>query len=107
MPSEKPVRTSHNPVETAIQVANGVRPLARLIGIAAPSVWEWRKRGRVPAERVLQLEAVTGLSRHVLRPDLYPQDLPRRGRPARTSTEPRPDRAPKGAPHPKGAARAT
>jgi DNA-binding transcriptional regulator YdaS (Cro superfamily) len=107
MPSEKTAPNAHNPVEIAIQVAKGVRPLARLIGIAAPSVWEWRQRGRVPAERVLQLEAVTGLSRHVLRPDLYPVDLPRRGRPAAVTTEPRPVRARSRAPHPKGAARAT
>lgn len=27
---------------------------------------------RVPAERVVELEAVTGISRHLIRPDLYP-----------------------------------
>lgn len=31
--------------------------------------WE---RGRVPAERVLDVERVTGVPRHELRPDLYP-----------------------------------
>jgi DNA-binding transcriptional regulator YdaS (Cro superfamily) len=28
--------------------------------------------GRVPAERVLSIEAATGVPRHELRPDLYP-----------------------------------
>lgn len=51
-----------------------MRPLSRLLGISAPSVWEWRRRGRIPAERVLQVERVTGVSRHILRPDLYPRE---------------------------------
>lgn len=31
---------------------------------------------RVPAEHVLRIEAATGVSRHSLRPDIYPVDLP-------------------------------
>jgi DNA-binding transcriptional regulator YdaS (Cro superfamily) len=39
------------------------------LGIQAPSIYSWR---RVPAIRVLAIEAATGISRHELRPDLYP-----------------------------------
>ena len=63
-----------NPVDLAIGAAGGIRPLARLIGISAPSIWEWRKRGRIPAERVLDVERETGVSRHDLSPKLYPRD---------------------------------
>jgi TorA maturation chaperone TorD len=52
----------------AIRVAGGVGALARKIGIAQPSVSNWE---RIPAERVLSVEAVTGVSRAILRPDLY------------------------------------
>lgn len=52
----------------AIVAAGGVSQLARRIGIAQPSVSNW---SRVPAERVLQVEAVTGVSRRTLRPDLF------------------------------------
>ena len=45
--------------------------IARLLGVHRSTVARWRKR-RVPAERVLDVEATTGVSRHVLRPDLYP-----------------------------------
>lgn len=37
------------------------------ISPSAISMWE-----RVPAERVLDVERITGVSRHELRPDLYP-----------------------------------
>lgn len=37
------------------------------ISSSAISMWE-----RVPAERVLDVERITGVSRHDLRPDLYP-----------------------------------
>ena len=33
----------------------------------------WRQRGRVPADRVVAIEAATGVPRHRLRPDLYAQ----------------------------------
>jgi TorA maturation chaperone TorD len=52
----------------AIDAAGGVAQLARKIGIAQPSVSNW---SRVPAERVIAVEAVTGVPRKELRPDLY------------------------------------
>src|SRR5438876_4685936 len=56
----------------AIDVAGGVAQLARKIGIAQPSVSNWN---RVPAQRVVAVEAATGVSRRQLRPDLY-SELP-------------------------------
>src|SRR5205085_9104059 len=52
----------------AIQAVGGVSELARRVGIAQPSVSNW---DRVPAERVLAVEAATGVARMRLRPDLY------------------------------------
>jgi hypothetical protein len=52
----------------AIDAAGGIAQLARKIGIAQPSVSNWSK---VPAERVIAVEAATGVSRKQLRPDLY------------------------------------
>jgi TorA maturation chaperone TorD len=55
-------------LEEAIRVAGGVGALAKKLGISQPSVSNW---SRVPAERVLSVEAATGVSRAALRPDLY------------------------------------
>ncbi|HLZ06103.1 MAG TPA: molecular chaperone TorD family protein [Bradyrhizobium sp.] len=55
-------------LERAIDAAGGVAELARKIGIAQPSVSNWK---RVPAQRVIAVEGATGVSRKVLRPDLY------------------------------------
>lgn len=52
----------------AIEAAGGIGQLARKVGVAQPSVSNWI---RVPAERVIAVEAVTGVPRRVLRPDLY------------------------------------
>jgi TorA maturation chaperone TorD len=52
----------------AIRAAGSVSELARQIGISQPSVSNWI---RVPAERVVSVEAATGVDRAVLRPDLY------------------------------------
>jgi len=52
--------------------------MARLCGVAQPSVFKWLTRGKVlPAEFVLKVEAATGVSRHDLRPDIYPIEDPR------------------------------
>ena len=52
----------------AIHAVGGVSELARALGISQPSVSNWT---RVPAERVMSVETLTGVSRVVLRPDLY------------------------------------
>jgi TorA maturation chaperone TorD len=55
-------------LELAVRTAGGVSVLARRLGGAQPSVSNWSK---IPAERVLTVEAITGIRRTMLRPDLY------------------------------------
>ncbi len=55
-------------LEEAIRAAGGVSELARQLGISQPSVSNWT---RIPAERVVAVEAATNVSRATLRPDLY------------------------------------
>lgn len=44
--------------------------LAAALKINPGAISQWEK---VPAERVLDVERVTGIPRHELRPDLYPE----------------------------------
>jgi TorA maturation chaperone TorD len=55
-------------LDRAIDAAGGVAQLARKIGIRQPSVSSWNT---VPAQRVIAVEAATGVPRNELRPDLY------------------------------------
>jgi len=59
-------------LDRAIDAAGGVAQLARKIGISQPSVSNWSK---VPAQRVIAVEAATGISRGELRPDLFSKQL--------------------------------
>jgi len=43
--------------------------LAEQLGISAQALSQW---DRVPHKRVLDVERITGVPRHELRPDLYP-----------------------------------
>jgi TorA maturation chaperone TorD len=52
----------------AIKAVGGVAALARSVGVSQPAVSAWE---RVPPERVLAVEAASGVSRDLLRPDLY------------------------------------
>ncbi|WJS98225.1 transcriptional regulator [Novosphingobium humi] len=63
-------------LQAALERAGSQSALARLCGVSQPSVWKWLQSSkRLPGEHVLTVEAATGVSRHHLRPDLYPLDL--------------------------------
>lgn len=47
----------------------GATVIARALSITPQAVGQWR---RVPAERALEVERITGIPRHELRPDIYP-----------------------------------
>ncbi len=55
-------------LQSAIETVGGISALARALGLAQPSVSAWQ---RIPADRVVSIETITGLSRTVLRPDLF------------------------------------
>jgi hypothetical protein len=52
----------------AVDAAGTMADLARRLGISRAAVAQWRK---VPAERLVEVERVTGVSRVILRPDLF------------------------------------
>jgi TorA maturation chaperone TorD/DNA-binding transcriptional regulator YdaS (Cro superfamily) len=55
-------------LEQAIAAIGSASALARALNISQPTVSNWQ---RIPAERVAAVEAATGLSRDILRPDLF------------------------------------
>jgi DNA-binding transcriptional regulator YdaS (Cro superfamily) len=60
----------------AVEMAGSQSELARICDVGQPTVWKWLQSSkRLPAEHVLAVEAATGISRHLLRPDIYPADL--------------------------------
>lgn len=60
--------TTNKPLVEAIERAGGVRALARALGVSHPVVLRWKK---VPPQRVLRVESLTGISRYQLRPDVF------------------------------------
>lgn len=50
--------------------------MADALGVSQPTVWRWLNQSKqLPAEYVLKAEGATGVSRHDLRPDIYPREL--------------------------------
>ncbi len=60
-----------SPVEAVIKALGGPSNAARVLGTKPSVVMNWRTRKQVPAERVRDIETATGISRHVLRPDIF------------------------------------
>ena len=48
-----------------------VSELASRLEISRGSVYKWKWADKIPAERVLAVEAITGIPRGELRPDLF------------------------------------
>ena len=59
------------------QQAGSMAALGRALGISTTAVWKWfQSTKRLPPEHVLLAEKLYGVSRHDLRPDIYPRDYP-------------------------------
>lgn len=61
-------------IDRAVEKAGGLQALAAACGVRYQAVQRWSRTRRVPAERVLQVEQASGVSRHDLRPDIYPRE---------------------------------
>lgn len=67
--------TPESALKEAVDCLGSQGRFARLCGVRQPSVWKWLNKGKsLPAQHVLAVEAATGISRHDLRPDIYPFD---------------------------------
>jgi len=64
-------------LQLAVDLVGGQSAMGRTCKKAQPTVWKWLQTSkRLPPEHVLSVEAETGVSRHLLRPDIYPLSLP-------------------------------
>lgn len=61
--------TPQEALARAIDTAGGYAALGRKLKITGEAIMQWET---VPPLRVLEVERVTRVSRHLLRPDLYP-----------------------------------
>ena len=59
-------------VEQIIDKAGGLTKVARDLNVPIATVSSWRLRCQIPVRRVLDVERVTGVPRHEIRPDIYP-----------------------------------
>ncbi|WP_294257174.1 YdaS family helix-turn-helix protein [uncultured Sphingomonas sp.] len=63
------------PLAKAVRAAGSQSAFGRWIDRRQSTVFGWLKDGKpLPAEHVLEVERLSGISRHELRPDIYPQD---------------------------------
>lgn len=60
--------TNQEIVAYTVKKAGGMNVLAKALGIRYQAIQAWTK---IPAERIVAVEKVTGIPREKLRPDLY------------------------------------
>jgi DNA-binding transcriptional regulator YdaS (Cro superfamily) len=65
--------TQFEAFQQAVRLAGGQAQFGRVVGLTQQKIWYYlSKRRPLPAEYVLAAERGTGVSRHLLRPDIYP-----------------------------------
>lgn len=68
--------TPYQALIQAVDAAGSRARLARKCGCSTTAVWKWvQSAKRVSPEYVLRVEAATGVSRNLLRPDIYPLEI--------------------------------
>lgn len=60
-----------NALQRAIDKVGGPSAFAKRLAISRQALWKWGRVRRVPADRLVQIERVSGVPREELRPDLY------------------------------------
>ncbi|WMN19241.1 YdaS family helix-turn-helix protein [Pseudomonas piscis] len=63
-------------IVNAVRALGSQTKLARKLGCTPQNVQRMCATGRIPAKHVLRIEAESGVSRCLLRPDLYPDPDP-------------------------------
>lgn len=72
---------SDSSLARAVRAAGSQSAFGRMIGRSQSTVHDWLADEKpLPAEHVLTVEEATGISRHDLRPDIYPRDEAPAGR---------------------------
>lgn len=67
------VPTPLEALEEAVRRAGSQSELARICGVGQPAIWKMLQSSkRLGHQYCLAVEAATGVSRHYLRPDIYP-----------------------------------
>ncbi len=69
------VAMSETPLQRAIRLAGGSRKLAEKLNVTRQAVEQWAE---CPPTRVLELERLSDVSRHELRPDVFGEPTPER-----------------------------
>ena len=70
------VATPFAALQDAVDQAGSQSALARVCGVSQTAVWKWLQSSkRLPAEHCIAVERETGVSKHLLRPDIYPAEL--------------------------------
>lgn len=66
---------SNTVLAQAVRAAGSQSAFGRWIGKAQSTVNDWLRENKdLPPEHVLTVERMSGISRHDLRPDIYPRD---------------------------------
>lgn len=69
--------TPFEALQKIVDAAGSQSRLAAALGVSSTAAWKWvQSSKRLPAEYVLKAERLYGVSRHDLRPDIYPRDYP-------------------------------
>ena len=57
-------------IEKALRIV-GKSQLARECGLTRAAVYSWARKNKIPANHILKVEQLSGVSRYDLAPDIY------------------------------------
>jgi DNA-binding transcriptional regulator YdaS (Cro superfamily) len=70
------LKTKRKNIERAVDLAGGIYKVAESMKISHQAIQQWIYNGHVPPKRIIKLEQLSGVTRHEIDSDLYPETLP-------------------------------
>lgn len=61
--------------------AGGVVQLARALGMSHAAICKWKRVGRIPTDRAIEINRLFAIPLHEMRPDVWPAPAPTRNSP--------------------------
>jgi DNA-binding transcriptional regulator YdaS (Cro superfamily) len=63
-------------IRRAVEIVGGEKACAKEFGCTFQAIQFWIRKGRVPAKHIIKLEQLSGVTRHEIDSDIYPESVP-------------------------------
>jgi DNA-binding transcriptional regulator YdaS (Cro superfamily) len=70
------IKSRRSNIKRAVELAGGEKACAKHFAVTFQAIQHWIYKSRVPAKHIIKLERLSGVTRHEIDSDIYPESVP-------------------------------